>query len=142
MARTTECGLLIKMISDSIARLSNNDLRENGLTLSQLRYLTYLYEHGDAPVPYKALEAHFHVAQPTVVGVLRRLVDKGLVTTLHGRGNAKLAALTAQGRLQCERSEDSRRATEERLLASLSEEDRARFEQMLRSVCHSLHIEA
>ena len=62
MNRITECGMLIKQISDSIARMSNNELRKSGLTLSQLRYLEYLSESQNEPTPFKELEAHFMVS--------------------------------------------------------------------------------
>lgn len=140
MIEATDCGMLVKLISDSIARISNNELRENDLTLSQLRYLEYLYAHSDAPTPFKELESYFQVSQPTVAGIIRRLEGKGLILTQASKsgGKARTAALTAAGTQQYEAAEARRSETEALLLAPLDEAGRKQFHTMLRQIYQNL----
>lgn len=136
MNRIIECGMLIKQISDSIAQMSNNELRKSGLTLSQLRYLEYLSESQNEPTPFKELEAHFMVSQPTVVGVIKRLERKGLVAVLQSKsgGNVKTAVLTEQGKALYNASQAHKSEVEKRLISPLDSNEQAQFEDMLRRV--------
>lgn len=138
--RTEDCGPLIKFISDTISRLGNNDLRKNGLTLAQLRYIEFLHDRKGSPVPFKEIESHFHVAQPTVTGVIRRLESKGLVAThsCGGTGNAKTASLTAKGTRLYKTASRSRDETERKILSSLNESEKKRFHGMLVRIARSL----
>lgn len=140
MNESTDCGMLIKLISDCIARKSNNELRQNDLTLSQLRYLEYLYARPNAPTHFKELETHFQVSQPTAAGIIRRLESKGLILTQGSEcgGKAKTAILTDSGKQQYEAAEARRSETEARLLAPLGEADKERFHTMLREVYWNL----
>lgn len=140
MNESTDCGMLVKLISDSIARISNNELRENGLTLSQLRYMEYLYAHPDAPIPFKELETYFAVSQPTVAGIIRRLEGKGLILTQASEcgGKARTAVLTDKGKQQYEAAEVRRSETETRLLAPLDGSDKERFHAMLQEIYRNL----
>ncbi|MEA4912104.1 MAG: MarR family transcriptional regulator [Oscillospiraceae bacterium] len=140
MNDASDCGMLVKLISDSIARISNNELRENDLTLSQLRYLEYLYAHPYAPTPFKELETHFQVSQPTAAGIIRRLESKGLILTQASEcgGKARTAALTQRGKQLYEVAEARRSETETLLLAPLEETDKERFYAMLQKIYRNL----
>ena len=140
MNEPNDCGMLIKLISDSIARISNNELRENGLTLSQLRYIEYLYARPGTPTPFKELEAFFQVSQPTVAGILSRLESKKLIVTQPSKcgGKARTAILTEMGKQQYELAEARRSETETQLLAPLNEEDKNRFHAILQEIYRNL----
>lgn len=141
MGSNTECGMLIKRINDRIAQMSNNELRASELTLSQLRYLEYLYDQQDMEAHFKDLEAFFGVSQPTVVGVLKRLERKGLVSTQLSAagGNVKTAHLTEKGKALYEDSRTYRNGVEQTLLVPLDAQEQAMFHEMLRKVC--MHLE-
>ena len=64
---------------------ANNDLRKSNLTLSQVRFLTCLYESEEGRVAFKDLEKKFSIAQPTAVGIISRMEKKGLVEVLQSR---------------------------------------------------------
>jgi len=140
MDQESECGMLIKQISDRIARITNNELREHELTLSQLRYIGYLYQHRGGAVPFKDIETHFEVAQPTVAGILRRLEGKQLVRTqpCKAGGKAKTACLTEAGRLIYERSEVWRCSMETALLSPLNDREKMLFRETLKKVYENL----
>lgn len=140
MHTTTDCGMLVKLISDSIMRISNNELRKNGLTLSQLRYLEYLYVHPNSPTPFKELETYFQVSQPTVAGIIRRLESKRLILTQANEcgGKARAAVLTESGNQLYEVAEARRSEMETLLLSPLDEADRDRFHAMLEVIYRNL----
>lgn len=140
MAQLSECGILIKQINDSIARLANNELRQNNLTLSQLRYLEYIYAHEGTPVLFKEVERHFKVSQPTAAGILRRLESKKLIKTNQSEngGKSKTVCLTDSGKALYESAEARRIKTEINLLSPLKEDERITFQEMLAKVLEHL----
>lgn len=136
----TECGLLIKQISDHISKTANNELRADNLTLSQLRCLEYIYESPKDKIPLKEIEAHFHISQPTLAGIIARLTQKGLLITEISEANAraKTASLTPMGNGLFHTFDERRETMENRLLASLSEEEKVDFYNLLKKVNNGL----
>lgn len=134
----TDCGILLKQISDHIESQSNRQLQEVGLTLSQYRYLVYLHQSSD-PVTFKDVEHHFQTSQPTVSGIMRRLQEKNLIAVEDARtGRAKTARLTERGRLLVEQSGTAREEEEERILGALREDEREPFHDMLLRIRQAL----
>lgn len=74
-----DIGSVVKRINDCIEKKANQNLKDYGLTLTQVRVLFYLYERKDAITSQKNIEDAFAVAHPTVVGILKRLEEKGLI---------------------------------------------------------------
>jgi DNA-binding MarR family transcriptional regulator len=134
-----DCGILLKQINDHIAQQANHGLKENGLTLSQLRYLEYLAGKKEGPVPFKEIEHHFQVSQPTVAGILARLSKKGLIVTALVPGSkAKTAALTEKGKKELKKAVSYRNGTEEQLLAPLSPAERNTFRTLLDKIARHM----
>ena len=136
----TECGLLIKQISNHISKSANNALRADNLTLSQLRCLEYIYGNTEEKIPLKEIEAHFHISQPTLAGIIARLTQKGLVITEVSDINprAKTVSITPEGKALFLKSDERREEMEEILLAALSDEERTAFYEMLKKVYKGL----
>ena len=78
MSKNYSCGTLIKQIHDIIEKNANNILREQDLTISQSGVLVLLDEKEGKTASFKELEKDFGVSQPTMVGILNRLVQKDL----------------------------------------------------------------
>ena len=137
MIQTDDCGLLIKQLSDRMARQANNELREDNMTFTQMRYIEYLCEQKNTPIRFKKLEAYFEVSQPTVVGVIRRLEEKGLVAVriCADDSKAKEAYLTAKGMRFHELAEGRRAHMEEFILESLNAKEKKEFKRLLKKVC-------
>ncbi len=127
------CGLLIKQIHDAVGRYANNALREKGLTLAQVRVLMELGAGDGAPKPLKELERRFRVAQPTVLGVVRRLEAKGLVQgfTDPQDSRVKLVKLTAEGDKLRRTNIREIEQMEERLLGHMTEVEQKDFLRLL-----------
>ena len=81
MEHRETCGMLIKQVQDAVAKKLNNSLRESGLTHVQLGTLIALEHTEGRTLRLKELEKIFHVSQPTVVGVVDRLEEKGLTVS-------------------------------------------------------------
>lgn len=73
--------ILIKNINDKFEAKGNNECQKVGLTLSQFRILVYLKVHNEKTVTQREIELEFKVSHPTITGILRRMEEKGFVTT-------------------------------------------------------------
>ncbi len=139
MKRET-CGMLIKQIHDTVGKHVNNELREKGLTLSQVRILMELGDDSGGAMPLKELERRFHVSQPTIVGIVRRLEEKGLVQgfSVPEDNRVKLVNLTPDGEKFRETNMRAIEEMEKQLLSRLTETQQQDFLRMLRTVYDSI----
>lgn len=130
----TDCGMLIKLISDRIESRSNRILHERDLTASQFRYLEFLDQKG-GPVLFKDAQRHFQTSQPTVSGIMSRLAEKHMIVIEPANsGRAKTAKLTEKGKRLVDDSRTVRKNEEERILSALREEERGPFHDMLERI--------
>ena len=130
------CGLAIKHINDALARRSNAQLKSHNVTLSQIAVLHALSTRPNAEATFKELERTLRVSQPTTVGLIARLQEKGLVETCVSTDDlrVKIARLTAEGcALEAEARVDMERE-EAALLAGFSREEKKQFHQFLERV--------
>lgn len=118
-------GLYFKKVNGVFERHANLRLKALGLTRAQSDILRYLYERGDTPTTQKDIEQHLQLTHPTVIGLLRRLEEKGFVcitVDAHDR-RCRLVRLTAaHGRVHAE-MESMRLALEARLLKGFTPEE-------------------
>jgi DNA-binding MarR family transcriptional regulator len=132
--------MLIKQIHDAIVKRVNNEWRETGLTLTQVRVLIELGDGGGNAKPLKELERCFGVAQPTIVGIIQRLEAKGLVRgfTHLDDNRVKLVELTPDGEKFRSANIHEIESVERLLLSRLTEAEQRDFLRMLRSVYESI----
>jgi len=81
MDHNTNISFLIKLIGDTIETKANKRLKPHGITLSQERILAYLYERKSEKTSQKDMEEYFQVTHPTIIGILKRLESKGLISS-------------------------------------------------------------
>jgi DNA-binding MarR family transcriptional regulator len=127
---------MIKHIHDAVGKHANNDLRERGLTLTQVRVLMELGENDGEAMPLKELERRFNVAQSTIVGIILRLEAKGLAEgfTAPDDNRVKLVRLTAAGEQFRESNARTIDEMDNRMTAGLTEAERLIFLRILRTV--------
>ena len=82
MAEAPTIGFLLKQLHDRMKQMMDAELQPFGLTMTQAKFLGFLRSREGQPTTQKDLEIHFGIAHPTVIGVLKRLKQKGLVTTM------------------------------------------------------------
>lgn len=133
MNTNDKCGFMIKQLHDSLEKESNNMLRRDGLTMSQVGVLMLLDDTPGRELPLKEIEKFMKVAQSTAAGVISRLEQKELVESFGDPGDKriKLVRLTSRGRQCCETAEENMNKAEENLLSSLTEAERKDFRILL-----------
>ena len=136
MSRNYSCGALLKQIHDIMEKNANNVLREQDLTISQSGVLVLLDEKEGKTESFKDLEKEFGVSQPTMVGILNRLVQKGLVEVLTDSEDKRIrkAHLTPKGADKCKEGYKHMNSAEDQLLKSLTDDEKAEFNRLLLKV--------
>ncbi len=127
------CGILLKRLNDILTRQVNNELRSEGLTMTQIRVLTLLDQRPEGTASMKDIEKDLSVSQPTSVGVYKRLLEKGMVTYLPDPDNkrAKWLRLTEAGKAHCRTAYRNMNQTETRLLSLMDEKEKEDFYRLL-----------
>ncbi len=74
-----DIGFYFKKINDLMVARVNAQMKESGLTFSQVELLMYLLDKNGEQVSPKELEQHFHLSHPTITGTLQRMERKGLL---------------------------------------------------------------
>lgn len=72
-------GFQFKQIHDAVEASANKELKEHDITFSQMGILCYLFSHKGENINPKDIEEHFNLSHPTVVGMLKRLENKGFI---------------------------------------------------------------
>lgn len=136
MSRNYSCGALLKQIHDIMEKNANNVLREQDLTISQSGVLVLLDEKEGKTASFKDLEKEFGVSQPTMVGILNRLVQKDLVEILTDSEDKRIrkAHLTQKGADKCKEGYKHMNSAEDQLLKSLTDDEKMEFNRLLLKV--------
>lgn len=136
MNRQNNCGAMLKQMHDEMDKRTNNSLRPQNITLTQMQTLLMLYDAPDYQLPLKSLETLLHVAQSTTAGIVSRLQKKGLVQALEDPADKriKIAQLTDSGREYCLTADKHITETEAQLLSGLTEAEQTIFLMLLRKL--------
>lgn len=136
MPKNYSCGTLLKQIHDIMEKNANNILREQGLTISQSGVLILLDEKEEKTATFKELEKDFGVSQPTMVGILNRLVQKDFVEVLTDSEDKRIrkAHLTQKGADKCKEGYKHMKSAEEMLLKCLTDDEKTEFNRLLSKV--------
>ena len=136
MSKNYSCGTLLKQIHDIMEKNANNVLREQKLTISQSGVLVLLDEKEEKTASFKELEKDFGVSQPTMAGILSRLVQKDFVEVLTDSEDKRIrkAHLTQKGADKCKEGYKHMNSAEEQLLKSLTDDEKKEFNRLLLKV--------
>ena len=136
MSKKYSCSTLLKQIHDIMEKNANNVLREQELTISQSGVLVLLDEKEGKTASFKELEKDFGVSQPTMAGILNRLVQKDLVEVLSDSEDKRIrkAHLTQKGADKCKEGYKHMNSAEEQLLKSLTNNEKKEFNRLLLKV--------
>lgn len=136
MSKNYSCGTLLKQLHDIMEKNANNILREQNLTISQSGVLVLLDEKEGKTASFKELEKEFGVSQPTMAGILNRLVQKDLVEVLTDSEDKRIrkAHLTQKGADKCKEGYKHMNLAEEQLLKSLTDDEKMEFNRLLLKV--------
>ena len=130
------CCALIKQINDGIEKKANNAMRDRGMTLIQMAVLIELDNSEDNVQPLKWLEHKFKVAQPTMLGIVKRLEQKELVETFvcSEDRRMKMVRMTDAGKARCNLGYADMEETEDSIRNALTESELTAFLAMLKKI--------
>lgn len=133
-------GCYIKRIDNALAKEANSNLQALNLTMQQNRVLIQLALAEAHTLSLKALEERFGAAQSTVAGLVSRLEKKGLIEALSDPADRriKLVRLTEEGIRLNELSRQQVVASEARMTALLTEEEKALLLSCLKRVYEAI----
>lgn len=136
MMKEERCAVLIKQIHTELEKNANNTLRQDDLTMSQIRVLVELDKAPDKQLELKRLEQVLHVAQSTAAGIVCRLEQKGFI---EGFINAedkrvKMVRITPEGLACCRKAEANAQKVEENLTVTLTDTERSILVSLLQKV--------
>ncbi|MFA6862247.1 MAG: MarR family transcriptional regulator [Bacilli bacterium] len=132
-------GYLIKLINDTIKKNADKNLKENELTLSQSRVLSFLHLHGNETTQ-KALEVDLKVSHPTVVGLVQRMEKRGFLTSTVDPKDRRNRLLTLSDKaIRIGNDMDSIiKAQEDKMMKGLDENQRLALLSSLNTVLNNI----
>ncbi len=135
MVQTEErdIGFLFKQINIQIKKGIDKALLEYDLTTSQSRVLFFIHFRGENKTSMKDIEEHMKVTHPTVIGIVKRLEEKGFVTTASDPEDrrVKLVAITQKTTKMIKKLDQGRRKMDEKLLKGFTEQESKELRRML-----------
>ena len=129
-------GWYIKRIGNALAKEAAHNMQAHALTMQQAHALVTLKHAPEGSMTLKELEDRFCAAQSTVAGLVARLEKKGLVEGFADPDDkrVKRVRLTEAGLAMTETCRQDVVDSERRLIAQLTEEERASLLELLRKV--------
>ena len=127
------CGPLLKQLNDVLTKRVNHELKDEDLTVAQMRVLLFLDARPGKQAPLKEVERGLTIAQPTAVGLCQRLKEKNFISYFPDPKNhrAKWVVLTAEGKEKCTIAYVHMQETEQQLLSDMTEEEKKYFYTLL-----------
>lgn len=131
-------GYLIKSINDRLKTKADDDLKKHKLTLSQSRIVAFLKEK-NGTATQKEIEDFLMVSHPTIVGLVSRMEQNGIVRTHFDANNrSKLVQLTEYAEVLAKDMGKTILENEQKLLAGLSDDEVIALKKTLNVVLNNL----
>jgi len=131
---------MIKQIHDYMEKNANNNLRSQGLTMAQVGALMELHSTEERQMSLKELERRLHIAQSTAAGIVVRLEQKGFLESFGDATDrrVKMVRMTPKGEKCFQSAEENMKCADEKLLGSLTMEERMTLLHLLKKVCDGI----
>ena len=140
--REDEINHLFKMISNKIRARGDADMKERGLTFSQLQVLITLHRH-DGEMSQRELEKELKISHPTIVGLVQRLEKNGYVETWTDETDKRIKHVK-QSEKALKMKEEARQRWNDmsmRMFRNLSETEKEELYRMLNVISDGLNEE-
>ena len=133
-------GVKIKLINEKIKQHLNDRLKDNNLTLSQFMVLKYLKQHDNEKVSQKELAQAVQVTHPTMIGLIDRLEEKGMVSRqVDGNDRRyRYIRLTDMGRQYLNQSKQDAEAMDSARVRNFTQEEVAVLKSLLDKVYENI----
>ena len=80
--KAKQLGLKFKQIHETFEVIANQQLKQFDITISQIEILNFLFNKQEKNVTQKEVEKYFDLSHPTIVGLIKRMEEKGFVKTM------------------------------------------------------------
>lgn len=137
-------GYKFKQINGAFMRLANEQLGKDGITFSQMAILFYIEKNGNHKISQKELCEATQVKHPTMVGLLSRMEDKGLIKQVPDPDNRKykVITLTKQSDLILRTKRKRHAETDRNIIRGFTDEEVKELNVLLTKVYRNLVKEA
>lgn len=141
---THEIGFLLKKIQENMDKHATRIFNPVDLTSSQFQVLKFVRGRGEEKTTQKEIELYLQVSHPTVVGIIRRLENKGFVRTeFDGKDKRdKYVYLTQKEEELFQQAEESKYEMEAILTKDLTKEQVQELRELLFLVYESVKLKA
>ncbi len=133
-------GNLIKEIQQAVSKERNRYWAAYDLTASQTDVLLMILRHPGGEINQVDLQRRLHLSNPTVAGIVKRLVARGFLEKRPSRKDARFSALcpTEKAIRAHQQGSDNPQLIDAHFLDGLSEDDCARLEASLAQVLQNM----
>ncbi|MCI6271659.1 MAG: MarR family transcriptional regulator [Erysipelotrichaceae bacterium] len=131
---------LIKILSIKLDKEINNVVSQYELTSSQSMILFFVFAHKDKNIYPRDLEKKFNLSHPTVLGILKRLQEKGFIEIHKSNEDSRyrLIKLTNKGLETESKASKAIDSLEKKLQKSLGIEESILFKNFLHALIKEL----
>ncbi len=133
-------GYQFKLINDKFIKKRNEQLKEQELTFSQSKLLVYIWHHNPQYLTQKELCEGIHVSHPTMIGILKRLYEKGYISRTENPENRRmhLIVLTEKAKDYLRNDRESLADRDRLLVQGMSPEEIRQLRQLLGKVYENM----
>lgn len=129
-------SIRLKMINEIIEKTANQNLKQHGITISQMRILMMLGCTENQFCSMKKLEESLHLSQQNTVGLVKRMEEKQLLETyvdLKDR-RKKNVQITEKGNLLLEKVKKEGESIDTWIAENLTEQEKKDFLKLLEKI--------
>jgi DNA-binding MarR family transcriptional regulator len=129
-------GLLFKKINNRFTQIQNQNLKKNDVSFQQGALLMYLSKVTDHEVSQKEISEVLNIKHTSVIGLLERLEEKGLIERSVRPDNKRyrVITLTDKGRKTVSDIWVCICKTEQKIVGSMTEEEQNLLEMLLNKI--------
>ena len=135
-----DIGFLVHMIGIKIENKANRELDVYQITAQQGRFLAYLNQKEGLEASQKELQNHFGISHPTAAGIVKRLEQKGFITSRCDKSDKrrKIIKLTPKEKELNQRMMEFGKEMEKTIVRDLTENEHKMLVHLLQRVHFNL----
>lgn len=129
-------SLRLKLINEITEKTANQNLKQYGITLSQMRILMVIDRTEKKTCQMKDLEGIFQLSQQNIVGLVKRLEEKKLLETFVDPDDRRMkkVAMTQEGLQVCKKAYKEVEAIDAWIAEDMTEKEKKDFLHLLEKV--------
>lgn len=136
MAKSESCLILIKQLEVNMGRRMSNEMKEQDMTMTQVRALSVLVDFPQKQATLKELERKLQLSQSVTAGIIKRLEQRNYIESFGDSDDKriKIVKITPLGEQQFRRADEFLDYLEEDMLSCLTEDEIKTLQVLLNKV--------